>query len=125
MSEHVPLLEIRPVGLIDDPVQDKRVFDEICPDHALGIGSGRRREGVSGVLSDKAVGHRFLMGDRRREPGRWPGSQQCLDSSVNDDPTHHTGGAKGIRTPDPLPAEQVLYQLSYSPGALAGVEQSS
>src|SRR5438270_6708100 len=25
------------------------------------------------------------------------------------------GGAKGIRTPDPLPAEQVLYQLSYSP----------
>jgi hypothetical protein len=24
-------------------------------------------------------------------------------------------GAKGIRTPDPLPAEQVLYQLSYSP----------
>ena len=26
------------------------------------------------------------------------------------------GGAKGTRTPDPLPARQVLYQLSYSPG---------
>jgi hypothetical protein len=28
---------------------------------------------------------------------------------------HYRSGAKGIRTPDPLPAEQVLYQLSYSP----------
>ena len=25
------------------------------------------------------------------------------------------GGAKGTRTPDPLPARQVLYQLSYGP----------
>ena len=25
------------------------------------------------------------------------------------------GGAEGIRTPDPLLAKQVLYQLSYSP----------
>jgi hypothetical protein len=29
--------------------------------------------------------------------------------------TYRRSGAKGIRTPDPLPAEQVLYQLSYSP----------
>ena len=28
------------------------------------------------------------------------------------------GGAKGTRTPDPLPARQVLYQLSYSPEML-------
>ena len=27
----------------------------------------------------------------------------------------NVGGAKGTRTPDPLPARQVLYQLSYSP----------
>jgi len=27
------------------------------------------------------------------------------------------GGAKGTRTPDPLPARQVLYQLSYGPGS--------
>jgi hypothetical protein len=26
------------------------------------------------------------------------------------------GGAKGTRTPDPLLAKQVLFQLSYSPG---------
>jgi hypothetical protein len=32
------------------------------------------------------------------------------------DPTKETpGGAKGTRTPDPLLAKQVLYQLSYSP----------
>ena len=35
------------------------------------------------------------------------------------------GGAKGIRTPDPLPAEQVLYQLSYSPGCPGGPGQDS
>jgi hypothetical protein len=40
-------------------------------------------------------------------------------------PTVPGGGAKGIRTPDPLPAEQVLYQLSYSPGARWGEEESS
>ena len=32
--------------------------------------------------------------------------------------------SKGIRTPDPLPAEQVLYQLSYSPSPL-GPERST
>jgi hypothetical protein len=33
------------------------------------------------------------------------------------DPTKETpGGAKGTRTPDPLLAKQVLFQLSYSPG---------
>ena len=30
------------------------------------------------------------------------------------------GGAKGTRTPDPLLAKQVLFQLSYSPEVLAG-----
>ena len=29
--------------------------------------------------------------------------------------TDHIGGGKGIRTPDPLHAMQVLYQLSYTP----------
>jgi hypothetical protein len=29
--------------------------------------------------------------------------------------THHNRGGKGIRTPDPLHAMQVLYQLSYTP----------
>ena len=28
------------------------------------------------------------------------------------------GGGKGIRTPDPLHAMQVLYQLSYTPKAV-------
>jgi hypothetical protein len=41
--------------------------------------------------------------------------QRCPDTPVNGVPRHHRSGAKGIRTPDPLPAEQVLYQLSYSP----------
>ncbi len=27
----------------------------------------------------------------------------------------HFGGAEGIRTPDPLNANQMLFQLSYSP----------
>jgi hypothetical protein len=30
------------------------------------------------------------------------------------------GGAKGTRTPDPLLAKQVLFQLSYSPRETAG-----
>jgi hypothetical protein len=30
------------------------------------------------------------------------------------------GGAKGTRTPDPLLAKQVLFQLSYSPDKSAG-----
>ena len=38
-----------------------------------------------------------------------------LTPSESDDPLK-LGGGKGIRTPDPLHAMQVLYQLSYTPG---------
>ena len=37
----------------------------------------------------------------------------------HDDAKHHSGGGKGIRTPDPLHAMQVLYQLSYTPKGLS------
>ena len=35
--------------------------------------------------------------------------------SVNYVLTHHIGGAEGTRTPDPLIANEVRYQLRYSP----------
>ena len=39
---------------------------------------------------------------------------------MNDVPRHHKGGAEGIRTPDPLHAMQVRYQLRHSPDAPEG-----
>ncbi len=37
------------------------------------------------------------------------------ETSVLDVSRHHTGGAEGTRTPDPLVANEVRYQLRYSP----------
>jgi hypothetical protein len=36
---------------------------------------------------------------------------------------HNIGGGKGIRTPDPLHAMQVLYQLSYTPNWLVTLSE--
>src|SRR5262245_16492936 len=44
-----------------------------------------------------------------------PERERCPETPVHGVPRHRRSGAKGTRTPDPLPAEQVLYQLSYSP----------
>src|SRR5690625_2400699 len=41
--------------------------------------------------------------------------KQSRDSSVKHHATHHMGGAEGTRTPDPLHAMQVRYQLRHSP----------
>jgi hypothetical protein len=48
--------------------------------------------------------------------GRTPAhSERCPETPHNDVPTHHTCGAEGTRTPDPLVANEVRYQLRHSP----------
>jgi hypothetical protein len=44
--------------------------------------------------------------------------------NINDVATHHIGGAEGIRTPDPLHAMQVRYQLRHSPDAFDWLESN-
>jgi hypothetical protein len=39
----------------------------------------------------------------------------CPPTRAGSDLVKSDGGAKGTRTPDPLLAKQVLFQLSYSP----------
>jgi hypothetical protein len=41
--------------------------------------------------------------------------QRSPDSSINEVLNQHKSGAEGIRTPDPLIANEVRYQLRYSP----------
>ena len=60
----------------------------------------------------------------RRNPGRWPGSQQS-DSGVTHVATHvshvatqDNGAPGGIRTPDHLIRSQMLYPLSYGRAVL-------
>ncbi len=65
---------------------------------------------------------------RGLKPGPQPGNKkggmpkgfkfkklQCPGTSDKDVPGHYTGGAEGIRTPDPFDANEVRYQLRYSP----------
>jgi hypothetical protein len=48
-------------------------------------------------------------------------SEMVVKGQDRPDPAKETaGGAKGTRTPDPLLAKQVLFQLSYSPRETAG-----
>ena len=48
-------------------------------------------------------------------------SEMMVKGQDRPDPAKETpGGAKGTRTPDPLLAKQVLFQLSYSPEKTAG-----
>ena len=46
---------------------------------------------------------------------RWVSNMGVTRPSVDLDGEHFHGGAKGTRTPGPLLAKQVLFQLSYSP----------
>ena len=89
-------------------------------------GRGRRRTHVA---------HRLRMprqdGEQTGTPG-WGfvadtgerGAAEGVATGVGRDPSR-SGGAEGIRTPDPLTASQVLSQLSYSPVFVAEPTESS
>ena len=55
---------------------------------------------------------------RAQESMEWVGLTQQRELSKNFIEMLCSGGGKGIRTPDPLHAMQVLYQLSYTPKEL-------
>ena len=57
--------------------------------------------------------------DKTRADGPGPNSDLRRDSCETYVATHHKCGAEGIRTPDPLHAMQVRYQLRHSPIASA------
>ena len=101
-------------GSITHASESRRMKSTKCrPD---GIGSNLRTPPIEMPTNpdrrlDRLMPEVVLLNDRQR--CRWPGR------SVTHDSTHHKsgakGGAKGIRTPDLLDANESRYHLRHSP----------
>lgn len=59
----------------------------------------------------------LLLAGKGRQTATTTATRDDSGRSPEGERPGHRGGAEGTRTPDPLAASQVLYQLSYSPAS--------
>ncbi len=94
------------------------------------IGLGRRHAGETILLLVHDLHVRIittsgtLLRDFQLDPDRdyqpRTKSERCLETPVNGVSRHRSGGAEGIRTPDPLDANEVRYRTAPQPRVLHG-----